>query len=77
MLFLRSERSERSLLGNFWISLNSEFVRNLGCSNFLDLVCCFCGVSEASGAYSETFGFEVWGLFVFFWICFVVFVLYM
>ena len=27
------------------------------CLYFLDSVCCFCGVSEASGAHSETFGF--------------------
>ena len=51
-------RSERSRLGNCWV-----------CSNFLNLVCCFCGVSEASEAYSETFGFvRILGLFVFFWI---------
>ena len=53
LLLLRSERSERSPLGNFW-----------ACSYFLDLVCCF---YEASRAYSEIFGFvQILGLFIFF-----------
>ena len=57
LLFLRSKRGERSLLGNFWVCSNSGFVRSLGLFVFLDLVCCFCGASEASGVYLETFWF--------------------
>ena len=30
VLFLRSERRKRNLLGNFWVSSNSGFIRNLG-----------------------------------------------
>ena len=52
----RSEPTRKLLsLFEFWIY-----------SSFLDLVCCFCGVGEASGAHSETFEFvRILDLFVF------------
>ena len=71
-LVVFAERAEltRKLLG-----LLEDWV----CSDFLDLVCCFCGASEASGTHVETFGFvrmlglfEVWVCSKF-WIWFVVF----
>ena len=45
--------------------LDSSFKYNVF-SYFLDLICCFCGASEASGVHSaSSFGFV--GLFACFW----------
>ena len=30
LLFLRNERSERSILGDFWVCSNSGFVKSMG-----------------------------------------------
>ena len=55
--FLRSERSKLSLLGNFCVYSNSGFVLSLGLLEFFVCVLLSRCASEASGAYSETFGF--------------------
>ena len=51
------ERSERSLLGNFWVCSNSGFFRSYGLFVYFGFgFFCFCGVSKASGAHSEILG---------------------
>ena len=56
-------------LHDFWVCSNSGLVRRLGLSEFFGFGLLFRGASEASGAYSETFGFvRILGSFGV-WVC--------